>query len=243
MTNAPDWLQQGAAALEAQRLAVLEEEELEHGPKLRRPRSEWGAGAGLKRTVCVCRLFNKGTGRSLVAKTTHLYNYGLLLMSRLRRGKHGNKALQLDYDRFGVDAFSLQVLQGCDERLLDDTFNEWVRRLDAYNPMFGYNRAPRHHLATPEERAARVVRQERHWKHVRAARARKAARAARRKAKLDRRVLKFDELPVRMSNRAAREAAKRPVPPALAPVKLDPEAAAREWARSVGLDWDRLVTG
>lgn len=237
-----NWIEKAAAASEALKRAATAEEEPDE-PKQRRPRSEWGSGAAHPRTVCVCRLLNKANGRALVAKTTDLYNYGLLLFSRLRRNKHRNAELQRDFNEFGVDAFALQVLQGCAERMLEDVYNDWVRRLDAYNPMFGYNRTPRAYLASPEERAARAARQEEHWRNVKASKERRAARAARRQAKLARRALNFDQIPNRMSDRAAREAAKRPAPPPPAPKRVTPEDQARQWAREQGLDWDRLVTG
>lgn len=56
--------------------------------------------------------------------------------------KHDNFYLQLDFDEYGKENFSYDILEECDEQLLASQENYWCNMLNVHNRDYGYNILP-----------------------------------------------------------------------------------------------------
>lgn len=83
-----------------------------------------------------CRANNK----VYIGKTNSIKKRCMQHVYGLRNGKHANKLLQKDYDQFGEDAFSFEVLAQTDihSRYVDVERN-YILKYQAYDPNHGYN--------------------------------------------------------------------------------------------------------
>jgi group I intron endonuclease len=80
---------------------------------------------------------NIATGEVYVGQSRNIPNRYQQHLSMLERGEHHSIKLQKDYNKVGVEGFTLKVLELCSEEELDEKEQYWIQRLNAYNK--GYN--------------------------------------------------------------------------------------------------------
>lgn len=93
-------------------------------------------------------------GKIYVGSTGDLAQRFARHRSDLRNGKHANRLLQADHDRYGPDSFTIAVLEECALAQLDAQERHWMHRynsdLTGYNikPSYGHCRQGREDAAT-----------------------------------------------------------------------------------------------
>ncbi len=60
-------------------------------------------------------------------------------LRKLRLGKHVNKHIQSSYNKYGKDAFTFNILEECDNAVLDDREKYWIAFYDSTTDSKGYN--------------------------------------------------------------------------------------------------------
>ena len=89
----------------------------------------------------VYKLVNSENGRIYVGMTSMPEQRIKMHMQKLRLKKHPCALMQEDYDKFGEDAFSMEIIEefvweGA-QRITPE--REWMIRLKTYDERFGYN--------------------------------------------------------------------------------------------------------
>ncbi len=102
----------------------------------------------IKTYMGVIRITCQTNGKVFVAGFPNLKNKWLTQKMQLETGRHPNFALQKDWNEFGGDAFSYEVLEEIDTEDVADVRWEvkqlekaWLGRLNPYGET-GYNRPP-----------------------------------------------------------------------------------------------------
>lgn len=62
--------------------------------------------------------------------------------NELRNNLHPNFYLQNSYNKYGVESFSFELLEECEEQFLASQENYWCNLLNTHNSKFGYNLKP-----------------------------------------------------------------------------------------------------
>ena len=88
----------------------------------------------------IYKITNKADGRVYIGQTVQLLSRRWLKHKvELRHGKHHNRFLQRAYDKYGEDAFSIEVIEYCAEKDLDTLEREWIKHYSANDRDKGYN--------------------------------------------------------------------------------------------------------
>ncbi len=83
------------------------------------------------------------TGRIYVGSTKNTTKRYLAHMNDLKKGKHCNRAMQKDFNKYGED-YSLYVLDTIDSYEQRDMEYYWMEKLKTYDPRIGYNKNDPH---------------------------------------------------------------------------------------------------
>lgn len=87
----------------------------------------------LYRTSCVYRIINIITGHFYIGSTKNLYKRYNKHKGMLKHGTHKSKKMQEEYDKYGSDAFVLEVLLICNPKYVK--YYE-QQLLDELHPVF-----------------------------------------------------------------------------------------------------------
>jgi hypothetical protein len=88
---------------------------------------------------CIYIIKNTLTNKVYIGKTISLIVRQKEHLRKLKYGKHINKHLQYSYNKYGKDIFTFDVLEECDECLIDDKEKYWISFYDSTNKSKGYN--------------------------------------------------------------------------------------------------------
>lgn len=73
-----------------------------------------------------------GQSRNLQSRITrHKY--------RLKNNEHINKHLQNSYNKYGNDSFKYEIIEYCEENILNERECHWILHFNSHNRLYGYN--------------------------------------------------------------------------------------------------------
>lgn len=78
------------------------------------------------------------TGRIYIGRTTNIENRWRTHIHDLRLNKHHVHLMQTDFNKYGEDSFTFEILDEADFRTRDKE-QAYMKAYDSYNPNFGYN--------------------------------------------------------------------------------------------------------
>lgn len=84
-------------------------------------------------------IINTLTDKVYIGKTSCFTNRKKEHLRKLRYGKHVNKHLQYSYNKYSKDVFVFDILEECDESVVDDREKYWISFYDSTNDFKGYN--------------------------------------------------------------------------------------------------------
>jgi group I intron endonuclease len=96
---------------------------------------------------------NGHNGKVYVGQSTDVDARRSWHFAMLRSQKHPNRHLQSSVIEHGIDGFTFDVVEYCEETLLDERERAWIERLASTDPRFGYNLdsgGSMHHRHSPE---------------------------------------------------------------------------------------------
>ncbi len=103
-------LERALAKEQAEVDRLIREEELGIAP---RPKSKQNQKCG------IYRLYHKESGRSYIGQSVNITSRKSQHYHQLKKGVHGIKRLQADYDKYGKNAFEFEILVECAKEDLD----------------------------------------------------------------------------------------------------------------------------
>ncbi|MFC7439557.1 GIY-YIG nuclease family protein [Laceyella putida] len=80
---------------------------------------------------------NKANRKVYVGQSIHIQNRFKQHLAALEKGNHHSKKLQEDFDKFGPEQFTLEILEICKRDELDQKEIEWINKFDSLQN--GYN--------------------------------------------------------------------------------------------------------
>lgn len=89
----------------------------------------------------IYRIFNKVNNKCYIGSTINLKSREYKHFWMLSKSIHDNVYLQKSFNKYGKDAFVFEVLEICDEQMLFDRENFYIKQFNACNSEFGYNQA------------------------------------------------------------------------------------------------------
>jgi group I intron endonuclease len=90
--------------------------------------------------VGVYKIENKINGKVYIGQTTDVRSRFSSHRWALRRGDHPSKDLQADWDKYGADAFSFEVIEKCRSIYLKGLERTYIEEYNATDPKCGYNK-------------------------------------------------------------------------------------------------------
>lgn len=83
---------------------------------------------------CIYLWTNLINGKHYVGQAKHFYN-----RMRAYKTKGATPKLQAAINKYGIENFSIEVIEKCDELMLDEREQYWMDYYKSYEPGFGYN--------------------------------------------------------------------------------------------------------
>ena len=94
-----------------------------------------------KGALCgIYALANQVSGKLYVGRSVDIYDRVERHWFALKRKEHRNNKLQRSYDHYGLEAFTVIIIELCDESVVIEREQYWLDELDAVNS--GYNLQP-----------------------------------------------------------------------------------------------------
>lgn len=87
----------------------------------------------------VYRIHCSGNKKVYVGSSVSIRQRLAVHFSALRRNAHTNRHLQNAYDKYGMDSFSADIIQICDEKSRIEFEQEWIEIYNAADPEYGMN--------------------------------------------------------------------------------------------------------
>ena len=88
---------------------------------------------------CIYIIKNNITDKVYIGKTTCFITRQKEHLRKLKAGKHVNKHLQFSYSKYGKDTFIFDILEECDDTILDNREKYWITFYDSTKDSKGYN--------------------------------------------------------------------------------------------------------
>jgi hypothetical protein len=88
---------------------------------------------------CIYIIKNTINNKVYIGKTTCFNNRQKDHLRKLKSGKHINLHLQSSYNKYGKDVFTINVLENCDDSLINDREKYWIIYYNSVNNSCGYN--------------------------------------------------------------------------------------------------------
>ena len=96
------------------------------------------AGEIVKGTIY--KITNQKNGLVYIGQTVQTFKRRMRShISHLQAGTHHNELLQRAYNKYGIDAFSFEIVETCDKDILDERERYWIKFYDSTNRSRGYN--------------------------------------------------------------------------------------------------------
>lgn len=92
----------------------------------------------MNETVYIYRLFNFANCKSYIGHSSQPKLRLRSHMNLLKSGKHPNKEMQLDFDKYG-DVFSFSLIDTKTKFREQSEEYKWMRKLMTYDERYGYN--------------------------------------------------------------------------------------------------------
>jgi group I intron endonuclease len=89
----------------------------------------------------IYRILNKKNNKSYIGSSIKLGNRQYKHFWMLSNNKHDNIYLQKSYNKYGFQFFIFEILERCEENLLFERENFYIKKFNSCNPTFGYNQA------------------------------------------------------------------------------------------------------
>jgi group I intron endonuclease len=67
----------------------------------------------------------------------------------LKRGTHDNCKLQNSFNKYGIENFTFEILEECEEKFLSSQEHYWANLLNVHNDKYGYNILPTNPDSSP----------------------------------------------------------------------------------------------
>jgi hypothetical protein len=80
---------------------------------------------------------NKANRKVYIGQSIHIQNRFKQHLAALEKGNHHSKKLQKDFDKYGPEQFTLEILEICNRDELDQKEIEWINKFDSLQN--GYN--------------------------------------------------------------------------------------------------------
>lgn len=87
----------------------------------------------------IYQIKNLVNGLCYIGQTHNLRKRFKKHKSMLKQGKHYNKNLQDDFTTYGIENFAFEILEICDEQVLDTKEQEWIKNLGGVDSGKVYN--------------------------------------------------------------------------------------------------------
>jgi group I intron endonuclease len=89
----------------------------------------------------IYRIFNTKNNKSYIGSSINLKSRKYKHFWMLSKTIHDNLHLQKSFTKYGQDSFVFEILELCDEKILFERENYYIKINNSCNPEFGYNRA------------------------------------------------------------------------------------------------------
>lgn len=89
--------------------------------------------------MCIYKITNKINGKVYIGQTINYKKRSKAHFSNLFSNKHHNRYLQNAFNKYGRNAFEIEILEKCKEEDLDRLELKYIAEYNATNEVFGYN--------------------------------------------------------------------------------------------------------
>jgi|688.fasta_scaffold269909_2 group I intron endonuclease len=89
----------------------------------------------------IYRIYNNENNKSYIGSSINLKNREYKHFWLLSKKIHDNIHLQKSFTKYGKDSFVFEILELCEESLLFERENYYIKIYDSCNQTFGYNKA------------------------------------------------------------------------------------------------------
>lgn len=107
----------------------------------------------------VYSITNTLTDRVYVGSSVNIYVRHNHHFHTLKGNRHDNQPLQLDFNKFGRDAFRFDILELCPVNKLPEREKFYMNRFDVLNPVHGYNIMPEPYKGIIPEDVRKIISQ------------------------------------------------------------------------------------
>lgn len=91
----------------------------------------------------IYRIYHAASGKSYIGSSVRIYGRWITHRGSLRKGEHHSPLLQRAWNKYGEDAFTIEIVEHVhDAALLAERESFYIRQYDACSPKKGYNTAP-----------------------------------------------------------------------------------------------------
>jgi len=87
----------------------------------------------------IYKITNLVNGKVYIGQSVNLYKRFSHHMQDLRNKRHANKHLQSAWNRYGEHNFNFEIIEICNEKILDMREQYWIKYFKSTNRKFGYN--------------------------------------------------------------------------------------------------------
>ncbi len=87
----------------------------------------------------IYQITNKENGKIYVGQSKDVGNRWRLHLKQLKEGIHHNSKLQLDYNKYGYNNFTFEILEICKESELNEMESHYINNLQSFDKNIGYN--------------------------------------------------------------------------------------------------------
>lgn len=89
--------------------------------------------------IGIYKITNIVNGKCYIGQSININNRFDKHLTLLRNGKHNNKHMQSAFDKYGINNFKFEVIEECEENVLNEREIWWIAELKSNDREFGYN--------------------------------------------------------------------------------------------------------
>jgi len=87
----------------------------------------------------IYKITNSDNGKVYIGQSVNVFKRVNIHRTNLRRGVHGNNHLQLSWNKYGEDSFQFEIVEFCEEELLNSKECSWIAFYNSADKHNGYN--------------------------------------------------------------------------------------------------------